>query len=286
VAEDSARRVSFFQKQQTECPVCSASFHREEMLSGGGRLIAKTITDELRRTYEPGRHAGDLNPLLYPVSVCPSCLYAAYPEDFPHIRGELVPIARSQRNKRREDIAAVLPEADFRKPRNLQSGAGSYILSIGCYSFQPKERAPTFKKALSSLRAAWTFDDLDKKYPSRGYGRIRLLLYRKAIDYYERTINFAQSGEERIDAVKHFGPDLDKNYGFQGVLFMFALLLFKYGDQEDKARRIAQLQSSKRIISRVFGTGKSSKSKPSLVLDRAKELYEKIGEKVEELSSR
>jgi uncharacterized protein len=285
VTEESGRKVSFYQKNPTACPVCGGSFYREEMLSGGGRLIAKTITDELRRTYEPGRHAVDVSPLLYAVSVCPSCLYAAYQEDFSHVRGELIPIARSQRNKRREDVSAVLPKVDFRKPRNLQSGAGSYMLSIGCYSFHPKERAPSFKKALSSLRAAWTFEDLEKKYPSDNYGRIKLLFYRKAIEYYERTIDYAQSGAERVDSVKYFGPDLDKNYGFPGVLFMYTLLLFKYGDKGDKERRIAQLQSAKRIISRVFGTGKSSKNKPSLVLDRAKELYEKIGEKVEELLS-
>jgi uncharacterized protein (DUF2225 family) len=283
VAEESALKVSYYLKKPTNCPVCSSSFFKEEMLSGGGRLIAKNITDELRRVYEPGKKAGEVNPLLYPVTVCPSCLYAAYQEDFPHIRNELIPIAYSQRNKRKEEIGSIFPDADFKKPRNLQSGAGSYILSIGGYSFHPKERAPSFKKALSSLRAAWTFDDLDKKYPSRGYNRIKLLLYRKAIQYYERTIDYAQSGAERIDAVKYFGPDLDKNYGFQGVLFMFTLLLFKYGEQADIKQRLAQLQAAKRIISRVFGTGKSSKSKPSLVLDLAKELYEKIGAKVEEL---
>ncbi len=64
---------------------------------------------------------------------------------------------------------------------------------------------------------------------------------------------------------------------------MFTLLLFKYGDQGDRKQRLLQLQSAKRIISRVFGTGKSSKSKPSLVLDLAKELYVKIGAKMEEL---
>jgi uncharacterized protein (DUF2225 family) len=283
VAEESALKVSYYLKNPTVCPVCGESFYKEEMLSGGGRLIVKNITDELRRVYEPGRKGIDVNPLLYPVTVCPTCLYAAYQEDFPHVKNELIPVAYSQRDKRKGDIASIFPNADFRKPRNLLSGAGSYILSIGCYSFHAKERAPSFKKALSSLRAAWTFDDLHKKYPSMNYDRIKILLYRKAIGYYERTIDFAQNGRERIDAVKHFGPDLDKNYGFQGVLFMFTLLLYKYGEQRDRKQRLLQLQSAKRIISRVFGTGKSSKSKPSLVLDLAKELYEKIGAKMEEL---
>ncbi len=40
---------------------------------------------------------------------------------------------------------------------------------------------------------------------------------------------------------------------------------------------------AKRIISKVFGMGKSSKSKPSFILDISKELYEKISDKIVEL---
>jgi uncharacterized protein (DUF2225 family) len=38
-------------------------------------------------------------------------------------------------------------------------------------------------------------------------------------------------------------------------------------------------------VSKVFGTGKSSKSLPSFILDNAKYLYEKIGEEVKELTA-
>jgi hypothetical protein len=283
MADESQVKVSYYLKNPVTCPVCKTLFYKEEMLSGGGRLIAKTITDELRRVYEPSKKVGEIHPLIYPVTVCPECLYAAYAEDFPHLRIEHVPIAFSQRVMRKEEIAAIFPVMSFKEPRSLSSGAASYILSIGSYSFHPKERAPTFKKALSSLRAAWIFDDLDKKHPGQNYDRIKVLLYRKTIDYYERSINFAQNGQERIDSVKNFGPDLDKNYGFQGVLFMFTRLLYKYGDDSNKKTRIAKLQSSRRIISRVFGTGKSSKTKPSFILELAKELYEEIGVKIDEI---
>lgn len=276
-------KISYYLKQPVSCPVCGASSQKEEMLSGGGRLIARKTTDELRRLYEPSKKAGEVYPLIYPVTVCPECLYAAYHDDFPHIREELNSEALSQAANRKQYVKTIFPEVEFRQPRNLFSGAASYILSIGCYSFLPKDRAPTFKKALSSLRGAWTFDDLDRKYPGENYDKIKLMLYRKAITYYERTIGYAQTGEERIDAVKHCGPDFDKNYGFQGILFMFTLLLYKYGEQDDVAERIKKLEASKRIISRVFGSGRSSKSKPSFILDLAKDLYEKITDKVEEL---
>ncbi len=83
--------------------------------------------------------------------------------------------------------------------------------------------------------------------------------------------------------MKYFGPDLDKNYGFQGVLYTSSLLLFKYGEEEDE-EEIVKLQNAKRVVSRVFGSGKSSKSKPSYILELSKDLYEKINTKIAELS--
>ena len=64
---------------------------------------------------------------------------------------------------------------------------------------------------------------------------------------------------------------------------MSTLLLYKYGSDENREERIQKLTGAKRVISKVFGSGKSSKSKPSFILDISKELYEKVGEKVEEL---
>jgi len=281
--EESSIKKSYYQKKPVKCPVCEASFQKEEMLSGRGRLIAKDITDELRRVYEPSKKAGETYPLIYPVTVCPDCFYSAYPEDFQLIKSDSIPAALSQKEKRKRDINLIFPIVDFRKARNLITGTASHILAVGCYSFQHKECAPTFKKAMSTLRAAWLFGDLNKRYPGQNYDRISIIMYKKAMNYYERTTNYAQTGEERIDAVKHFGPDLDKNYGFEGVLFMSTLLLFKYGDQGSNEQIIQKLQKAKRIVSRIFGTGKSSKRKPSFILELAKNLYKKITTKIAEL---
>jgi len=280
---DQGVKVSFFQKSTTSCPVCAARFRREEMLSGGGRLIARDITDELRRIYVPSKKAGVLYPLVYPVTVCPYCLYAALNEDFPYIMDRYKPAALSQKVKRKNDIRLIFPVVDFKKPRNLFSGTASYILSIGCYSFHHKERAPTFKKALCALRAAWLFGDLDKKYPGQNYDKIKLIMYRKSMFYYESSIVLAQTGGERIDAVKNFGPDLDKNYGYQGMLYIYSLLQYKYGAIGEKREMVAKLREAKRTISKVFGSGKSSKAKPSYILERSKELYEKLTEKIGEI---
>ncbi len=282
--KDTQVRVSYYLKNPLTCPVCGNEFKKEEMLTGRGRLITKDITDELRRTYEPSKKAGELFPLIYPVTVCPACYYSAYIDDFQNINKGHIHIALSQRVKRAHDIKLIFPILDFIKPRNIFTGTASYILAISCYSFHQKECAPTFKKALSSLRAAWLFNDLDDRYPGQNYNLLKIMMYKKAIGFYERVIEYAQTGAERIDNVKNFGPDLDKNYGFHGLLFISSLLLYKYGDDEDREERIAKLQNAKRIISRIFGSGKSSKSKPSYIIDHSKDLYEQINAKIAELS--
>ena len=43
------------------------------------------------------------------------------------------------------------------------------------------------------------------------------------------------------------------------------------------------LEFAKRMIGKVFGVGKASKAKPSVVLDKAKEIYDRIGEEVKRL---
>jgi len=276
-------KISYYLKNPLNCPVCGSTFKKEEMFSGGGRLIAGDINDELRRNYLPSKKVGEMHPLIYPVTVCPECLYAGYSEDFPLIKEKNKPAALSQKIKRQRDIKLVFPIVDFRKPRNLFTGAASYLLAVSSYSFLGKETAPTFKKGLSCVRAAWLFDDLNNRYSGQNYDRIKLALYRKAMFYYEKTVHISQTGEERIDSVKNFGPGLDKNYGFEGVLFISTLLMYKYGDEESIEERIAKIEGAKRIISKVFGSGRSSKSKPSFILDASKGLYEKLNEKIAEL---
>ena len=52
--------ISYYSKDQIECPVCGAKFKREEMYSGGGRVIAGNLTEELRRLYEPSAKYGEV----------------------------------------------------------------------------------------------------------------------------------------------------------------------------------------------------------------------------------
>ena len=43
---NEAQKLTFFEKKQTVCPVCDTKFYREDLLSGGGRLIAMEFEDD------------------------------------------------------------------------------------------------------------------------------------------------------------------------------------------------------------------------------------------------
>ena len=101
-----SEKTTFFSKNPIGCPVCQTSFYKEDLLSGGGRLIAGDLTEELHRTYEPSKKYGELFPLVYAVLVCPSCLYAAYPQDFHEIKEESVEALREQRTPKAERATA------------------------------------------------------------------------------------------------------------------------------------------------------------------------------------
>ena len=54
------------------------------------------------------------------------------------------------------------------------------------------------------------------------------------------------------------------------------MLEYKYGQKEDQQMRLKKLSESKMAIARIFGLGKSSKSKPGPLLEKARDLYDKL----------
>ncbi len=278
---DSAN-VTFFSKSQTRCPICDTAFSREELRTGRGRLIAGKLSDELRRNYEPSKKYGSVNPLIYPVSVCPSCFYAAYPQEFSAVPEEQKSAIDRNTDRRMTSFQAIAPAIDFNGPRGLKEGLASYYFAMVCYDFFPREFAPTFKQGLSALRAAWICSDLHRSSPGENWDYLAQLFYRKARFFYSQAIEKEQNGKESISSASHLGPDLDKNYGYDGVLYITGLLEYRYGPREDEERRKEALARAKRTVSRLFGMGKASKSKPSVILDMARDLYAEINEKIGE----
>jgi len=281
--EEKEIKISFQSKEEYTCPACGNTFHREELLSGGGRLIAGALTDELHRLYEPSARYGEVFPLIYQVTVCPKCWFASSDKDFSDFPKTCVARVMEDREKRMADTKLIFAETDYTKPRDLLSGTASQYLEIRCYEYFPKEFSPTIKQGIASLRAGWLFDELDKKYPGQHYDWLALLFKKKAQFLYDEAIRLEQSGKETLSGLKVFGPDTDKNYSYEGALYLSALLRFKYGFHDNTQVRIRELDEAKRTIARIFGIGKSSKSKPGPLLEHARNLYDNISKEMNEI---
>jgi uncharacterized protein (DUF2225 family) len=277
------QKLTFFEKKQTACPVCNGKFFREDLLSGGGRLIAGNLTKELRRQYDASKKYGEVRPLLYPITVCPVCYFAAFPQDFAALPDAHVKQAEVNTDERRESISMIFPQLDFTAPRTLREGIASYYFAVMCCGFYDKRANPTFKAGLAALRAAWLLSDLDVQEQGENWDHLSLIFYRKAHFYYQLALERESAGQEPFDAALAFGPDLDKNYGYYGVIYLAAYLDFKYGSAADDERRVAGLQYARRMMAKIFGVGKSSKNRPTAILDNAKEVYEQMGEEIQRL---
>jgi uncharacterized protein (DUF2225 family) len=277
------KKISYRLKDATTCPICSFEFHREEMLTGGGRLIAGKLTDELRRLFEKNAKYGKVYPLAYMVVVCPRCYYSAYPRDFSEITAAEIEKISATTQARVNSVKKFFGEISFERNRDLVLGAASYLLAVDCYTFRSKQVAPTFKKAISSIRAAWLFSDLAGEMPERPYKKISDFFYQKAYQFYQDVLELVQSGAETMEAAGNIGPDYDKNWSYEGILYMNAVLTLKVGGQEpDIAKRIENFEKTKRYLSRLFGSGKSSKSKPGALIDMTRDLYDRMNQLLEQ----
>ena len=247
------------------------------MRTGRGRQIAGELTKELRRQYIPSKQYGEVFPLIYSVLVCPECLYAAYFDDFSSVTTDMVEELRKTTALRREALSHIFPDIDFRSSRGLSEGIASYVYASMCYEYFPPIKAPLFKAGQSQLRAAWLCGDMHKKNPQDNFDYLSMVFYRKARYFYFCAVEAEQDGSQPLLDVGYLGPDIDNNYGYDGVLYIAALLEFAYGPRSDAAIRKERLESAKRTAARIFGMGKASKAKPSAILDNAREVHEAIG---------
>lgn len=278
--KSAVNSISYFSKVAIVCPACEAEFHREDLRTGRGRLIAGDLTDELRRFYQPSQKYGEVNPLVYPITVCPECYYAVFQTDFMNIPPESIAIVSADKNRRFDSIEKLFKDLDFRESRGLKEGSAANYLAIMCYDHFPHELSPVIKQGLASYRAAWLFMDLHGKYPDENYDYLVKLFYRKAGFFYNLSVEYDSNGTESLTEVVSLGPDLDKNYGYDGVLYISALLEYYYGPDSDNSRRVKSLDRARTTVARIFGMGKASKHKPEALLIKAKDLHSSIGEEI------
>ncbi|MCL2472582.1 MAG: DUF2225 domain-containing protein [Treponema sp.] len=282
INDEKEAKVSYMSKEEYTCPLCETVFRREELHSGSGRLIAGILTDELHRLYEPSLKYGEVFPLIYQATVCPECWFAAMDRDFTDFAKLDKIRAQEDEGSRKADTKLIFPGTDFHENRDIFSGTASLYLLIRNYDYFPKQFSPTIKQAIASLRAGWMLDEIDRKFPGQHYDWLALLFKKKALYFYSEALRREQCGKETLSALKIFGPDTDKNYGYEGALYLSALLSFKYGYLDNPELRVNNLGEAKRTIARIFGVGKSSKAKPGPLLEHARHLYDNIGKELNE----
>lgn len=282
MSAEQAARISFFSKKEQVCPSCGTRFYREDVLTGRGRLIAGELTDELRRLYEPSQKYGEVYPLIYPVIVCPGCYFAAFSTDFDGPDDSVCGAIENDTDERIRSVQMIFPDLDFREPRRLAEGTSSYYLAMRCYDYFGADVSPTIKQGICALRGAWCCADLHRKAPEDNFDYLARMLYRKARFFYRQAIECEQNGAESIANAGNLGPDVDQNYGYDGVLYLASYLEFHHGPSGDAERRQEGLRQAKTIAARLFGMGKASKQKPSAILDKARDLYAEIRDELQD----
>ena len=277
VDDGKKAKVSYWSKTKVRCPCCQRDFAREEMLSGSGRMIAGELTDELHRLYEPSAKYGKIYPLIYAVGACPRCHVAFFWNDFPVIKDKAsIDALRADEEQRINTVSNIFPHYQLDTERSLLDGAAMYFLALLSYGKVDLGYAPTVKRAVLSLRLAWLCNHLNEEVPGHNYDWVAKAFYRKALFFYEQTLINEMARTESLGVMTNLGPDTDKNYGYDGLIYEVGLLEFKYGQIDDMQQRLKKLDECKRSIARGFGLGKSSKSKPGPLLEKSRELYEQI----------
>ncbi|MCB1315261.1 MAG: DUF2225 domain-containing protein, partial [Leptospiraceae bacterium] len=76
--------------------------------------------------------------------------------------------------------------------------------------------------------------------------------------------------------------------GFDGVIYLNGYLTRKYLDQlaPTDEQKFQILDRCKMHLGKLYGMGKASSSKPTAIIDMAKDLYEEIAEMLEELTEK
>ncbi|MDE5898474.1 MAG: DUF2225 domain-containing protein [Treponemataceae bacterium] len=279
--EKKAPSISYWSKDKCLCPVCRKHFDREMMMAGNGRMIAGELSDDLHRTFEPSARFGRIYPLIYEIGACPNCYTALLWGDFKELKNkEACETLYKKSEERRSKVDAVFPHFDLSRKRTLFDGAAMYYLAVLTYDDVNRDLIPTMKSAFLTLRLAWLSRDLDAACPQHNYGYISEAFYRKALFFYQQATLNEASRVERSSALANFGPDMDKNYGWDGVIYLCGLLEYKYGQRDDMQLRLKKLSEAKTAIARIFGLGKSSKAKPGPLLEKSRDLYDRLSKEV------
>lgn len=268
------QQVTFFSKNKITCPSCHTIFQREELQTGRGRINAGELTDELRRLYIPTQKYGVVNPLLYPILVCPKCLFAGLLSDFQKLPAANIKSIASEVENRHTLISKTFGiTIDFTERRSLITGLAAYILAFASTIHLPKTFSPTARRGLYTLRAAWLAGDSYYQSKITHFKDLQKEMYHQAYLNYDLALDRQIQAEEPFDGFVWMGPDVDTNFGYDGMLYITALLNLKHLSLLPVDEQLIKLGQTKRVLSKIFGVGKATKEKPTVLVSNAKNLY-------------
>ncbi|MBP5706000.1 MAG: DUF2225 domain-containing protein, partial [Spirochaetales bacterium] len=113
------------------------------------------------------------------------------------------------------------------------------------------------------------------------YDFMATTFYKKALFFYQHAQYLNQEREQIMENTK-LGPDIDKDYGYDGFMYLIAVLLYKYGDTSDHDKRIKDLETAKMYFGKLFGMGKANVNKPKEILDKSKNFYTEVNKILKE----
>jgi uncharacterized protein (DUF2225 family) len=279
-----ANEITFFTKENLKCPICKGIVKEEILRQGRGRLNAGDLKEDLRRDYVPSKKYGKIYPLIYTIIVCPQCWFAASKEDFVNSSYYYEEINDFQQQRKEQVLLLMkVDNIDFNQSRDLKSGCLSFFLALHCYNFLKREKVIDFYKGLCALRASWCISDLFDKEQDKDFSYLSFYFRYLASISYEAFLT--GMGNSHIEEVAFFGPDIDHDFGYKGMIYMNSLLSYEFIDliKEDKAKH-EKIIKLKRKVSHIFGIGKKSKKSPSLFLEKVYLIYGKIKDKSKQLS--
>ena len=187
--EEKKLSISYWSKEQMNCPICKKKFDREIMRSGNGRMIAGPLTPELHRQFEPSAKFGRVYPLIYEIGCCPHCYSAFFWNDFKEkISNDLADRLYESAMERKEKCNVIFPYFNLKKERTLFDGTAMYYLALMTYDMCPPEFIPTLKKAMICLRLAWLCNDINLQCHGYNYDTVSQMFYRKALFFYQQAI--------------------------------------------------------------------------------------------------
>ena len=88
------------------------------------------------------------------------------------------------------------------------------------------------------------------------------------------TLNIKK--EQVMENLKFKGPDLDKDFDYDGITYLVGALTYLYGDKSNEEVRQKNLEEIKTLFGKLFGMGKSNVNKPKEILEKSKDFYDLI----------